>query len=104
MKDGTRATHAGRNPQKFHGIVNPPVMHASTVLFPTLSDLRRSRHVRPGDGYTYGVHGTDTTFALEQAIQSLEGGYRTRLQPSGLAACTLPFLAYLSCGDHCLPP
>lgn len=102
MKDATRATHAGRNPQDNHGIVNPPVMHASTVLFPTLEKLRASRHIRAGDGYTYGVHGTDTVFALEKAIQSLEGGYRTRLQPSGLVACTLPLLAYLSTGDHAL--
>ena len=104
MKDGTKATHSGRDPQRFNGIVNPPVMHASTVLFPTVKALRDSRNVRSGDGYTYGVHGTDTTFALEQAIQALEGGYRTRLQSSGLIACTLPLLAFLDSGDHLLMP
>ena len=104
MKEATEATHAGRKPKQFNGIVNPPVMHASTVLFPTLASLRQSRKIRPGDGYTYGLHGTDTTFALEEAIRAIEGGYRTRLQPSGLVSCTLPFLAYLSSGDHCLVP
>lgn len=102
MKDATRATHAGRTPHDFNGIVNPPVMHASTILFPTLQDLRDSRRIRSGDGHTYGVHGTTTTFALEEAIRALEGGYRTRLQCSGLVACTLPLLAYLNSGDHLL--
>ncbi len=102
MKDATKATHSGRNPQLYSGIVNPPVMHASTVLFPTLKALQDSRKVRSGDGYTYGVHGTGTTFALEEAIRDVEGGHRTRLQPSGLVACTLPLLAYLSSGDHLL--
>ena len=104
MKDATKATHAGRTPHAFGGVVNPPVLHASTILFPTLEALRGSRHIRSGDGHTYGVHGTTTTFALEEAIKSLEGGYRTRLQCSGLAACTLPLLAYLDSGDHLLMP
>jgi len=104
MKDGTNAIHAGRRPHDFGGVVNPPVLHASTILFPTLHALRESRHVRAGDAHTYGVHGTTTTFALEDAIRTLEGGYRTRLQCSGLAACTLPLLAYLDAGDHLLMP
>ena len=102
MKDGTKATHAGRRPMDYDGVVNPPVMHASTILYPTVEALTRERSSRPGDGVTYGVHGTETTFALEKAIQALEGGYRTRLQPSGLVACTLPLLAYASAGDHVL--
>lgn len=104
MKDGTKATHAGRDPQANSGIVNPPVMHASTILFPTVKALRDSRHIRSGDGYTYGVHGTGTTFALEEAIKALEGGHRTRLQSSGLVACTLPLLAFLNSGEHLLMP
>ncbi len=104
MKDATKAIHAGRKPHDFCGVVNPPVMHASTILFPTLEDLRGSRRIRSGDGHTYGVHGTTTTFALEEAIRALEGGYRTRLQCSGLVACTLPLLAYLDSGDHLLMP
>lgn len=102
MKDATRATHAGRRPHDYDGVVNPPVMHASTILYPTVADMKNERSVRAGDGVTYGVHGTETTFALEKAIQALEGGYRTRLQPSGLVACTLPLLAYCSSGDHAL--
>ena len=40
MKDATRATHAGRRPHENHGVVNPPVYHASTILSPTLAALR----------------------------------------------------------------
>ena len=102
MKDGTKATHAGRRPHDYDGVVNPPVMHASTILYPTVEDMITERAVRAGDSVSYGVHGTETTFALEKAIRALEGGYRTRLQPSGLVACTLPLLAYASAGDHVL--
>ncbi len=102
MKDGTKATHAGRRPKDYDGVVNPPVMHASTILYPTVADMEIERRTRAGDGVTYGVHGTATTFALEDAIKALEGGYRTRLQPSGLAACTLPLLAFASAGHHVL--
>ncbi len=52
--------------------------------------------------YTYGTHGTPTTDALCEAIDALEGSAGTVLVPSGLAAVTLPFLAYLSAGDHAL--
>ena len=102
MREKTRATGAGRAPHSNHGVVNPPVYHASTILYPSYQALRDSRHIPAGDGITYGVHGTPTTFALEDAIRAIEGGDRTRLQPSGLVACTLPLLAYLSAGDHLL--
>jgi cystathionine beta-lyase len=56
----------------------------------------------PGDGVTYGVHGTPGTYAFEEAVCALEGGFRTRLCQSGLTACTAPLLSYLSAGDHIL--
>lgn len=106
MKDQTKSIIAGRRPHDNHGVVNPPVYHASTILFPTLKALRASRRVRAGDGMTYGVHGTPGTFALEEAIASLEAegeeGARTRLCQSGLTAVTAPLLCYLSQGDHLL--
>ena len=63
---GTRtpAAHAGRDPFNNHGIVNPPVYHASTVLFETVAELRK----KPGPrDVRYGRYGTPTTFALEDA-------------------------------------
>lgn len=93
----TRLAHAGHDPHSFHGFVNPPVVHASTVLFPDARTMA-TRNQK----YTYGTHGTPTTDALAAAIDELEGSAGTVVVPSGLAAVTLPFLACLSAGDHAL--
>jgi cystathionine beta-lyase len=52
----------------------------------------------------YGLLGTPTHYALEDVIAEIEGGTRCQLVSSGLAACTVPLLAFLSAGDHCLVP
>ncbi|TCR85444.1 cystathionine beta-lyase [Rhizobium sp. BK376] len=93
----TRLSHIGNSPSDFHGFVNPPVVHASTVLFPNA----RAMETR-AQKYTYGTRGTPTTDALCEAIDALEGSAGTILVPSGLAAITVPFLAFLSSGDHAL--
>jgi cystathionine beta-lyase len=46
--------------------------------------------------YTYGTRGTPTTDALTKAIDDLEGSAGTIAVPSGLAAVTIPLLAFLS--------
>ena len=101
----TRLVHAG-SPELKNGAgpVNVPVVRTSTVRFAdtatqaALATLRAS-----GDRVaTYGRHGLDTHQALEAAVTSLEGGYRTVLAPSGLAAITLVLLATLGPGDHAL--
>jgi cystathionine beta-lyase len=93
----TQLAHAGNDPFEFHGFVNPPVVHASTVLFPNAETM--SNH---GQKYTYGTRGTPTTEALCEAINTLEGAAGTIVLPSGLAAVTVPLLAFLSPGDHAL--
>lgn len=93
----TRLAHAGNDPADYHGFVNPPVVHASTVLFPNAATMENR-----AQKYTYGTRGTPTTDALCAAIDALEGSAGTILVPSGLAAVTVPFLAYLSSGDHAL--
>jgi len=102
MKDATRATTAGRRPHENHGVVNPPVYHASTILSPTLAAFRATEAVEDADAVTYGVHGTPGSFAFEEAVAALEGGFRTRLASTGLLACTAPLLSCLSAGDHLL--
>jgi len=97
MKDETKAVHAGRDPENNHGIVNPPVYHASTVLYPTYEDLKH-----PKTRVQYGRRGTPTTFALEDAVVALEGGHGCKIVPSGLSAVTTALLALLSAGDHLL--
>lgn len=93
----TRLAHEGYNPRDYHGFVNPPVVHASTVLFPDAATME-SRNQK----YTYGTRGTTTTDALQNAINALEGSADTILVPSGLAAVTTPLLAFLGAGDHVL--
>lgn len=93
----TRLCHIGYDPNDYHGFVNPPVVHASTVLFPNAHAME-TRTQR----YTYGTRGTPTTDALCSAIDELEGSAGTILVPSGLAAISVPFLAFLSAGDHAL--
>jgi len=85
------------------GWVNMPVTRGSTYLFETVSDWQVIRRRRADERVlSYGAHGTDSTHALEDAVVALEGGYRGRLFPTGLAAIAITFLAYLKSGDHVL--
>lgn len=103
MKDDTTIVHAGRKPFDNHGIVNPPVYHASTVLFPTVEAWEQARERRDQPGtIVYGRRGTPTTFALQDAMAELEGADHCLAVPSGLAAITAPLLAFLDPGDHML--
>ena len=79
------------------------VYKASTVIFPNVAALR-ARDWRRKDGYTYGLHGTPTTFQLEERIATLEGGKHCLLVPSGLAAIACVDMALLSAGDEVLIP
>jgi cysteine-S-conjugate beta-lyase len=76
---------------------------ASTVIFADTTALR-ARDWRSKAGYTYGLHGTPTTFTLEERIATLEGGRHAVLVPSGLAAISLVNLALLQHGDEVLLP
>lgn len=101
MKKDTLLAHAGRAPEKFEGMVNTPVFRTSTVIFPTLEEYEK----RAGDDYKsvrYGRHGTPTTFALEEAIARMEGGYQAVVLPSGLAAIAAAISAFVKTGDHLL--
>jgi cystathionine beta-lyase len=95
----TKVVTAGRDPSSYHGFVNPPVYHASTVLYPSAEDFvaHRAR-------YQYGRRGTPTTEALELALQELEGPQcaGVSLLPSGLAAISAALLAVVHSGDHIL--
>ncbi|MFT3955341.1 MAG: PLP-dependent transferase [Piscinibacter sp.] len=79
------------------------VYKASTVIFPNVAALR-ARNWKSKAGYTYGLHGTPTSFTLEERIATLEGGVQTLLVPSGLAAITLVDMGLLKAGDELLIP
>ncbi|MGB7576616.1 MAG: cystathionine beta-lyase [Pseudolabrys sp.] len=101
IKPDTLLVTSGRDPEAYYGFVNPPVYHASTLLYPTAEDqvAHRAR-------YNYGRRGTPTTEALENALRELDGEScaGVALLPSGLAAIAVALLAATGSGDHVLVP
>ena len=81
----------------------PGVFKASTVYFPSVADMRRMEW-KDKSAYTYGLHGTPTTYMLEERLCALEGGTQCLLVPSGLAALATVALALLRSGDEVLLP
>ena len=87
----TQFVRAGRDKALTGPFVNPPVVHASTVLFDSVDAMlgRRQR-------YVYGRRGTPTSEALETAVSEIEGAAGTVLCPSGLSAASTAILSSLS--------
>src|ERR1041385_733680 len=99
LKPDTRPSLGARDPFAQHGYVNPPVYHASTLLYPTAEDYLAHR-----GRYQYGRRGTPTSEALETALREIEGPAcaGVALLPSGLAAISTSLLSALRTGDHVL--
>lgn len=99
FKPDTKLSIGGRDPFAHHGYVNPPVYHASTLLYRTAED-----YVARRGQYQYGRRGTPTSEALQQAVHELEGETcaGVALLPSGLAAISTALLSVLRSGDHLL--
>jgi cysteine-S-conjugate beta-lyase len=89
--------HPYRPPAGFEAVV-PAVHKASTVVFADTAAMH-ARDWKSRSGYTYGLHGTPTTYLLEERIAALEGGLQCLLLPSGLAAIALVDTALLGNGD-----
>jgi cysteine-S-conjugate beta-lyase len=94
--------HPYRPPEGFDAVA-PGVHKASTVIFPNVHTLR-TQEWKDKSGYTYGLHGTPTTFTLEERIATIEGGTHCVLAPSGLSAVSLVDMAFLQQGDELLIP
>ncbi len=99
----TQLVHHAYSPPSGFEAPQPAIHKASTVIFPSVAAMR-SREWKDKSGYTYGLHGTPTTFILEERLCSLEGGAQCLLVPSGLAAIATVSLALLQSGDHVLLP
>jgi cysteine-S-conjugate beta-lyase len=80
-----------------------PVYKASTVFFPNVAAMR-NRDYYGKSGYSYGLHGTPTTYILEERLCHIDGATHCQLAPSGLAAVAIVDMAMLSAGDHVLLP
>ncbi|MTV39757.1 cystathionine beta-lyase [Duganella radicis] len=79
------------------------IHHASTVLFKNVAAMR-SGDWKEKNAYTYGLHGTPTTFTLEARLAEIEDGKHCLLAPSGLAAIAMVNFALLKSGDDVLLP
>jgi cystathionine beta-lyase len=94
--------NVGRDPDRFEGVVNPPVFHASTILYSSVKEYQNKTGPRALEVNNYGRIGTSTTRAVEQAVATLEGGDKAINYPSGLAAVAGALTTFLSTGDHLL--
>ena len=94
--------HSYQAPSAFSA-PQPAVHKASTVIFDSVQDMRTRRWLDKS-GYTYGLHGTPTTYQLEERLCSLEGGKQCLLVTSGLNAISTVALGLLSAGDEVLIP
>lgn len=101
LSPSTVLAHAARRPDQHHGMVNTPIYRGSTILASSLHEWE-SRKTPDNPYASYGRFGTPTTAALEEMVAQIEGGYRSIVLPSGLAACTHAILAFVSTGDHVL--
>lgn len=99
----TKLIHHPYTPPEGFAAPQPGVFKASTIIFPSVAAMR-TRDWKHKNGYTYGLHGTPTTFTLEERIATLEGGLQCVLVPSGLAAIANVALALLKAGDEVLIP
>lgn len=100
---GTRIVQHPYSPPAEFTAPQPGVFKASTVIFPNVAAMR-SREWKDKSGYTYGLHGTPTTFTLEERLCTLEGGAQCLLVPSGLAAIANVALGMLRAGEQVLIP
>lgn len=99
----TRLIHHPYVPPAGFSAPQPAVHKASTVIFPNVAAMR-AREWKDKTGYTYGLHGTPTTYMLEERLCALEGGLQCVLVPSGLAAIANVALSLLRTGDEVLIP
>ncbi|MGQ0528148.1 MAG: cystathionine beta-lyase [Alphaproteobacteria bacterium] len=96
--ENTKIAHLGQKPDEYYGVVNPPIVHASTILFPDLESYeKRDRQV-----FQYARYGTPLSKTYEQALAAWEGGFDAIAAPCGLSAITTSFLAFSKTGDHVL--
>ncbi|GAA4130533.1 cystathionine beta-lyase [Aminobacter aganoensis] len=102
MRDETRLLHTAVDDLPFNALT-PTVHRASTIVFPTVESFL-SRHTRFYDGYSYGLYGHPASRNLAAQIAALEGGVRSLIVPSGMAAIMVTNLALLRAGDHVLLP
>lgn len=103
LQKNTRLSHSNYQAPEGFDAFPVGIHHASTVLFKDVAAMR-ARSWQEKSGYTYGLHGTPTSFTLEARLAEIEDANHCLLAPSGLAAISMVNLALLGQGDHVLLP
>ena len=105
MKSSTQTdtwlVQGGRDASHSFGMVNTPAYRGSTILASNLEEWERGKE-QQNPMAMYGRFGSPTTRSLETLVARLEGGYRSKVFPSGLSACSHSLLSFLQSGDHVL--
>ena len=97
LGENTKLVHAGRDPEAYYGVVNPPIVRTSTILYPSLA-----AYEDPDHKYRYAPYGTPLSDKFPTAMAELEGGFDGIATPCGLSAITTTLLSFLKAGDHLL--
>ena len=86
--------------------VNPPVVRASTIIFKSMQDIRKTqskfRKNPIGGHFDYGRQGTSTTYILQKILTKLEESYHVFLTPTGFGAIFLAIFSLVRPGDEIL--
>ena len=84
--------------------VNPPVVRASTIIFKSMQDIRKTQKKNikdpTGGHYDYGRQGTSTTHVLSKILTKLEESYHVFLTPTGFGSVFLAIFSVVRPGDE----
>ncbi len=86
--------------------VNPPVVRASTIIFKSMKDIRKTQNKYKkdptGGHFDYGRQGTSTTFILQKMLKEMEECHHVFLTPTGFGSIFLAILSVVRPGDEIL--
>ena len=84
--------------------VNPPVVRASTIIFKSMNELRKTQSKGKknpiGGHFEYGRQGTSTTYILQQMLKRMEECYHVFLTPTGFGSVFLSIFSIVRPGDE----
>ena len=84
--------------------VNPPVVRASTIIFKSMRDIRKTqvkaKNNPTGSHYDYGRQGNSTTYILQKILTKLEESYHVFTTPTGFGSVFLSIFSIVRPGDE----
>jgi len=86
--------------------VNPPVVRASTIIFKSMQDIRKTQNKAKkdptGGHFDYGRQGTSTTHVLQKILTKMEECHHVFLTPTGFGSVFLAIFSVVRPGDEIL--